>query len=395
MRKQKVTQIELSDKHIGLRIVLVIVFLAIGVAGIFFGVRSCAKVPEGWTVIKANVSDDNCSNDFSFNYNLGKANVSTNEEKVILQNAFADYTVYTFREFNADTLYDNTKNIAYINNHPNEDVKVSNLLYKSLKAVVDNNSSYLFYAPIYYEYEVLLTLKSEDDIKSLDPNYSTEQAEYFTQIANYVNSGKVSLSILENNTVRLNVSDDYLAFIKEKEITRVIDFFRLKNAFIADFMAENLRDGGFKNGFIASIDGYVVNLGTQSVSSIFTKLDGTTVKGVGTYNLDEPVSMIIYRSYPYLNNSLYHYYPDGNILSTYINKEGRYTSATDTFFVYSNNTSVAEMALKTYYIYTNDTLDLTMLDSSYKYSYVEDNKFITNDDRDVVKVNDGFEKVVK
>ena len=392
--KEKVTQIELSDKHIVLRIILVVVFLIIGITGIVFGVKSCMEIPAGWTVIKANTKDDNCSADFSFNYYLGKSKFGISDEKTILQNAYSDYSVYTFREFNADTLYDNTKNVAYLNAHPNEEVKVSNLLYNSLKKIADNDSPYLFYGPIYYEYEALLSLHSEEEMKTLDPNYSSTQANYFNQILNFVNNGKISISILENSSVRLNVSDDYLAFIKENEITRIIDFYRLKNAFIADFMAENLRSEGFKNGYIVSSDGYLVNLGEEAVSAVYTKLSDNKVSNVATFNLTGASSMVMYRSYPYLTTSLYHYYQDGKRLSTYINKEGKYETSIDTLFVYANDKSIAELAIKSYYLFATKELNLASLDATNKYAYVVDNKFMTNDDKNTAKLIDGYEKVV-
>lgn len=394
MRAPKVKKVELSDKHIVLRIILVVVFLAAGITGIFFGVKSCSEVPGGWTVIKANVKEDNCSTDFVFNYNLGKSSVGTYQEKTLLEKNFSEYSIYTYKIFNPDKTYENTKNVAYLNNHPNEVIEVSTLLYNAIKAIVDNNSSYLFYGPIYNDYDTLLSLNTDDEMKSLDPNYTASQATFFGQIANFVNESKVSISVLENNCVRLNLSDDYLAFIKENDITRIIDFYRLRNAFIIDYMAECFIKDGLKNGYMVSKDGYLANFGVEDVSAVFTKFMDNKVSNVGTYKLTGSASMVMYRSYPYLTTSLYHRYLDGKILSTYINKDGKYETSTDTLFVYASDKKVSDLAIKSYYLFATKELNLASLDASIKYGYVVDNKFMTNDDKDTIKLIDGYEKVV-
>ena len=76
----------------------------------------------------------------------------------------------------------------------------------------------------------------------------------------------LTLELLGGNQVKLNVADAYLQFAKANEITEFINFYWLKNAFIVDYMAEELEAAGFTGGIISSFDGFQRNLGATKGS---------------------------------------------------------------------------------------------------------------------------------
>lgn len=60
-------------------------------------------------------------------------------------------------------------NLFYLNTHPNEEVQVPALLYRSLKALDDAGNRFLYYAPIYAYYEEMFTCIHDNDAERFDP----------------------------------------------------------------------------------------------------------------------------------------------------------------------------------------------------------------------------------
>ena len=65
-----VKKIELSERHVKLRIVLVVLFIVIALAAFAMGIVFWLSTDAGWTQVEANASDTNCSGDFVFYYEV-------------------------------------------------------------------------------------------------------------------------------------------------------------------------------------------------------------------------------------------------------------------------------------------------------------------------------------
>ena len=84
-KKNDIQEIELSEKHVGLRFALVIIFLLIGLACIAFFLISLLSEDDGWqTIAPSNTSISTLESEFTLNYNLGSGEISaTNEKKAL------------------------------------------------------------------------------------------------------------------------------------------------------------------------------------------------------------------------------------------------------------------------------------------------------------------------
>ena len=82
---EPVERIELSEKHVGLRVAAVILFLALGLGTIAYALFSLLDSKTGWVTIEANNGSlgDVCK-EFVFQYRLGAADLSPTEEKKAL-----------------------------------------------------------------------------------------------------------------------------------------------------------------------------------------------------------------------------------------------------------------------------------------------------------------------
>ena len=78
----------------------------------------------------------------------------------------------------------------------------------------------MFYAPYYDEYTSLFLCVDENEAYNFDPKRNPEVEQYINSLSAYVgDKNHVSLTFGENNTLRLNVSDEYLAFAEDYGIT--------------------------------------------------------------------------------------------------------------------------------------------------------------------------------
>jgi hypothetical protein len=137
----------------------------------------------------------------------------------------------------------------------------------------------------------------------------------------------------------------------------------MTNAFIIDYMAEELIANGYSNGYIGSYDGFNRNLdtrGKQYSHNIYDyHNDGIYLPAV--YNYQEPTSIVVLKNYPLSEKERWHYfsYSDGTVTSTYLDPaDGAPKSATDNLFAYSRNLGCAEILLRTAPLFIADELDI-------------------------------------
>ena len=135
----------------------------------------------------------------------------------------------------------------------------------------------------------------------------------------------------------------------------------LRNAFIIDYIAEYVKDGGCTSGMISSYDGYTRTLSSQQSFNIdiYDKQeDGIFV--AGTTSATGEVSAIKFRDY-YLRSTDYGYkygYSDGATATYYIDPaDGYYRSSINDLTVYAVGMSCAELMLNVYPIYVCSEFD--------------------------------------
>ena len=72
-----VQKVQLSEKNVGRRIVLVVLFLAIGSGFLVYGFMNFLRGDSGWREISVKAGSElNCSEDFTLKYNVGAGGVS-------------------------------------------------------------------------------------------------------------------------------------------------------------------------------------------------------------------------------------------------------------------------------------------------------------------------------
>lgn len=392
MRKDKtpyvppVKHIELDEKKIKPRLILTIVFFIIAIIAITYGVVSMNSTDDGWRTVEVSSKlDGSCIPEIAFQYNLGASGVAAGVEYRELSKVYTEAADNATKFFN-NRYYVDTSNLRTLNDSPNSDVAVAQELYDALKLLSDSGRREMFYAPYYDEYTSLFLCVDENEAYNFDPKRNPEVEQYIDSLSAYVgDENHVSLTFGENNTLRLNVSDEYLAFAEEYGVTSYVDLYWMKNAFVVDYIAKQLMENGFYFGSLSTFDGYVRNLDKGSGYiygfNLYDKV-GDTVNPAAIMKYSGQMSVVNYRSYPMtdLDAPYYSEDADGNTLSKYIGGNGYPASATGSLVMFSREKSCAEILVSTMEYYLADTLDTAEVENIPDIScvYCEDSKVVTN-----------------
>ena len=355
-----VEKIELSDKNVKLRFVITVIAVIVAVAAIGYGVHSCVSAEKGWQVITSDTAAMSCTSSFTFIYNVGNNGGSPTVENRAVKMAYGNAAINAYRLFETSA---EDGELKKINKNVGVDVEIDPSLYSALKTMLEMGGRTLYYAPYHERYEVLFGADRDDEAAAFDPEKNADTAALFDKLSKFIiDPASVSLSLKGNNTVRLDVSEEYKTFAADNDIDSFVGFSWLKNAFIADYIADFVASTGYSSGYLVSNDGFYRDLGAagknsskiyyRSCSDVYVacRVDNAVVKS-GAFFYDFPISS---------DNNGY-VYENGDTVMAYINGEGRYKNAAPTMYAYSKSASCAETALAAGNVYINDTLETSEL----------------------------------
>lgn len=385
-----VQHVEVSDKYRKLKWLLVALFLGLGVVLIALGVKEYFSQEPGWQIVEINSTEEaSCSGEFVFSYLYGEGDMPASLEANELSRLYTEATVHAYRLFSEDTCFEGVFNPAYLNAHPGETVTVEESLYRAFSLMEQSGTRALYLAPVYNEYRAMFSCERDDQAALYDPAKDPEQAQYMEALIAFVSDeDAVKLELLGDNRVRLLVSEEYRRFAEEWEITSFIEFFWMKNAFIADYLAEQMTENGFTNGTISSYDGFSRNLDTTDRSyrlNLFDMQEQTVYKAA-VMEYQNVSCLVSLRAFPVHGMDSLHYYAwqDGSVSHCYIDPDtGRNMAATSCLTGYGESTC-GELLMRLLPVYLKDTLDTEALDTLAQDGihtvYFENGKLLSTDD---------------
>lgn len=359
---------EPSQRGRSVRHILIVVLIAISCIAVYKGLSSVRDLEPGWQKIEVTTQNPNCSAEFLMMYDF--SDFSTNDSIEELKNVNALYTSLTEDGFAIFTALDHEtefRNVRYLNDHINEKVTVEPVLYNALEQIVRYDSRYPFLAAVYECYDQVFAQTDEMDARRYDPSASPTLKAYIQEAASYASDrNMVWLELLGENQVCLHVADSYLAFAKEHEVDTFLDFHWMTNAFVIDYMADELMENGYTSGYLASYDGFNRNLDTRGVSyshNVYDRLENDIYLSA-IYHYQVPTSIVVLKNYAMTEMDRWHYfsYSDGTILTTYLDPaDGASKSATDNLLAYSRETGCAEILLRTAPLFIAEELNVAEL----------------------------------
>ena len=345
----RIIKLELDEKNIkgrliGVAILLLIAFVFIGIA-----VNGAFSSEPGWKVMESYAEGVSYSDQFVLNYYLGDDGRNATTEQRAINMVYAQAMEDAYRIFTHELLEDGTHNIGYLNAHMNEEVTIEPALYRALALLEEAGLRYVYLAPVYAQYQSVFLCQDDVEAADLDPMKDAQMQDYVRQLASMAaDPSHICLELLVNDRVILRVSEEYLAFLEEHEISAVLDLSWMTNAFVADFVADALAEAELTNGYIASYDGFTRNLGGVEERfgvNLFAR-NGQTVDTAGAMTYSGVMSMVSLRDYPMSGPDRWHYhaYADGSITSIYLNPADGLSKASVTdLLVYDEEMSCAEL----------------------------------------------------
>ena len=364
-----VRKIEVSEERKGLRIVLAAIFLVIGAVAIIVGLVSLLNTEPGWQEVQASASGVNCGGEFVLMYDFSDMGASASSVNKRLSSLYSKAVEDAYRIFSPDLREDGLANVGYLNEHVNEIVTVDASLYKALAVLTQYDCRYAFLAPAYAEYDRVFLAESDAEAERYDPANDPAIAQYLSEIAAFAgNPEMVNLETLGDNQVRLTVSPEYLQFAQKNEIETLLDFGWMKNAFIADYLADILETEGFSNGYLSSYDGFTRNLDRRENEYAFNLFDrqGSDVTLPAKMRYTGPMSIVFLRDYPMSEQDRWHYYAfaSGKIVTTFLDAfDGLSKSACPNLVFYSGSLGCGEILMQTAPVFIADELDTQRLDA--------------------------------
>ena len=363
-----VTRLELSEKNIKFRWIAIAVLLSIAVVSIGYGFSLALQTEPGWQAVDSISNEVNCGKDFVLMYDFGAGDVSNpTAQYKKLEILYTDLTESAYRLFRPEA--EGTDNLHHVNTHVNETVTVAPELYSALEQIAASDSRYAYMAPVTALYAPVFLSSTDAEAALYDPMKNAELAAQAEEAARYcADPAMIYLELLEDQQVRLNVAEEYLAYAGENGIGTFLDFGWMTNAFIADYMAEKLAEQGFVYGYLSSHDGFTRNLdvrGTEYTLGLFDR-QGNDVRMPANFHYCGPMSIVSLRDYPLSDQDRWNYYAyeDGSITTVFLDPAtGRSGSAVDTLMAYNEELGCAEIALKLAPFFTADTLDAEKLSS--------------------------------
>lgn len=340
-----IQRIELNEKPSRKRYVLIIVLVAVALIAFGVGLFSYLYTPGGWTRITPTSNTAyTCSDELILYYDLGASGRSANAENRALSSRYAELCYEAYVIFSADQAFEGELNLHHVNANAGEVVSVHPALYKALQKAVERGGRWIFAAPYYTAYRNLFTAPEDAFAAEQDPAHDGEIAAYFAEIAALVSDEThIRLEFLEDNRLRLVVSDAYRAYAAENGIEQYIDLYWARNAFAVDYIADALQSEGFVYGYLASHDGFTRNLDPRSTEfglNVSTMYEGRGYTSL-QYTYRGQTAMVSLRAFPLSDtDERYYIYRNGEIRHAYVDvTDGVSRASADALVAYTTGGS--------------------------------------------------------
>ena len=298
-------KLEVSKKHLGLRIALTAIALAVAVFAFTYAVVRIGHKDPGYQTIEAKADAEALTYNkaVAFRYWFGGSSNDIKRGINALTEVYTPILAAAYKQLDHQNEYSGCNSIASLNRNQGSVVALSKELYSVLKdaygRTVENNGYNMFAGDLYAEWESILILEEPD---TFDPANNPDQAARISAIASMVSDlSNFSLEFVDDNecTVRFSVSEEYKRFCKEFEIESVpLDLNLLHDAYMLRWIADALFDEGCRTGYLYTAEGLVLCLDPSGTLSydMYTLENGRET-AYASVNLEDPFSATTFTAF--------------------------------------------------------------------------------------------------
>lgn len=342
--------VEVSDRHVGLRIAATVLLLIIAVLALTYGISALTAADKGWQNISPASGASDYASEFLLTYNVGASGVPAKSESRGVKAAYTDALAKVGKALDPKNVYEG--NLAALNASPNTVMTLDPALYAALEKLQTFGDRTAFLGPAFHIYDNIFQCAGDHELEGYDPEQNEQLRALFAKIAAFASDPEsVDIRLLGDGRAELAVSREYLSFLTEEEIGPAVDLYWMRNAFIVDYAADALAGAGFTCGVITSADGYARNLGCSGESfslNIFSLQNGKVVEA-GRLNYAGPLSMVSFRTFPVSNGENWYYYvtEQGGTKHRYLSlRDGLPAETLESLTAVSDTLSCAEIMLR-------------------------------------------------
>ncbi len=362
-------KVQLSSAHSWWKLSLALLFLGIGVVAFVHGFMQLLSAESGWRQIEAASGQEvSCAQDFVLDYDLGAGETSATVENKAISRLYGQACVDALQLFSNSGQWPERHNIRYLNEHPNETVTVEPGLYKALETLAASGDRTVYLGPIYELYNNIFSCQDDVLTAELDPRQDEDTRQYFADCAAFADDpAAISLEMLGEGQVRLNVSEAYMDFAREQQIESFVDLCWMENAFIIDYLADVLTENGYINGVLSSYDGFLRALGGASEqfgTGLYDLADGQSIPAA-SLSFGGEMSMVYLHGHPLGEQDSRYYYEfaDGRVCTAYLDPaDGLCKNAVEALVGFSRSGGCAETLLRLIPVYVADKFRADALD---------------------------------
>lgn len=360
-RPKPVERIELSGEHTGRKLLLAAALLVIGTMLLVYAVMRLLSPGSEWITVQAGLElGTTCGEEFTFLYHLS-GEQSPREEQRAVTGVYTELCRRAYQMFHGDETFSDVASVRAINCQPNTELKIDTHLYKALETAERSGSRALYLGPVYDRYEGVFFCREDSQLADFDPRISEAVRLEFQAAADFANDPEsIQLELLGEGRIRLYVSEEYLAYARREGIETFIDFAWMRNAFIADYLAQELELAGYGRGVLSSYDGFVRNMdgsGTDYSLQLYDR-QGQTVYPAAVMEYQGPLSLVSLRDFPLseLDSLRFYQLENGETRTCYVDPaDGIDRAALPSLTCYGADLGCGELLLAMLPVYVADS----------------------------------------
>ncbi len=265
MKKQKSETPD--EKRNRLHTVVFLTALGIAVVCLLFGVVKLGRKDAGFQTVMPTLEDDEriAAQDIRFVYCFDGSSGEIKSTMKALGAAYSPALLRIYRLLDADVEYEGINNLASLNAHIGEDIPVSEELYRVLleaQELTREGKGYnVFGGALSRAWEQIRILDEPADFDPLRDATQRERLERLRAASGELSNFSLTVVDGQTRTVRLEVSESYLALLRELEQDGpILDLGLLHDAYELRLLGEAMEALGYRSGYFSMNSGAVLVL---------------------------------------------------------------------------------------------------------------------------------------
>lgn len=412
----EVKEVSFSSKNIPLKIICFIIAIIIAVVSFSIAFSKLNTKEEGFYQLNLNKNHElyQKSTNYTMMYKLHGSNDSIKQQLEVLNLLYEQSFSKIAQLVDSENTYENVNNIAYINQHLNEEIEIDEKLYQILMDAynkTNNSLNYsIFSSPLFQKWEKYSSF-DELTIKEFDPYYNLNEEKEIKEIVLEINNLQhFNLQFIDEkkHTICFNVSDSYQQFLNDCGLKKnYIDLNILSDAYILDYLIQSFKNNYYEEGYIYSKSGMLINMSkNESINYYLNDFKENQIFKFGNFKINKQMSLSQFRHFdsstlnyyiikdeqnkniyrhPYIN--IHTGYPNQFLLNSYIlsdkdviynsfmNNELQISTQKEQLLNIIKNQNISLLFTqneedKKLYLISNENLEIELI-SAYKYQLIQ------------------------